>query len=174
MRYSRLLILICLLACIVSWAAFIIPSYLEYQEIGRKLIVQKSFLDNQTLYYQKLKEIYDRLSQSPDAVLKVDTMIPNEMDYAALVNFLNIAGQETGVLIQSVSVGTQGKMAGQDRIKENNLFVTIMGTYASFKNFLYKIENSSRLFEIDEINFSSVKAGTDFFNYNLKVRTYSY
>ena len=114
------------------------------------------------------------MSQSPDAVLKVDTMIPNEMDYAALVNFLNIAGQETGVLIQSISIGTQGKMAGQDRIKENNFFVTLIGTYASFKNFLYKIENSSRLFEIDEINFSSVKTGTDFFNYNLKVRTYSY
>ncbi len=174
MRYSRLIIFICFLACIISWAAFIVPKYFEYQEIGRKIIVQQSFLENQTQYYQQLKEIYDKLSQSPDAVLKVDTMIPTEIDYASLVNFFNIAGQETGVLVQSVNVGNQGKMAGQDRIKENNLFITLIGTYASFKNFLYKIENSSRLFEIDEISFSSAKAGTDFFNYNLKIRTYSY
>jgi Tfp pilus assembly protein PilO len=174
MRYSRLVILICLIGSVIAWAVFIVPKYFQYQEIQKKLLNQQSFLDNQTQYFSKIAEIENRLQQSAEAMNKIDSAIPNGTNFSTLVTFFENTGKETGVIIKTVTIGNQTLKSGQERLKENSLYLSLVGTYSAFKNFLYKLENSARLFEVDEISFANTQPGTDFFNYNLKVRTYSY
>jgi Tfp pilus assembly protein PilO len=174
MRYSRLIILICLVVSIIAWAVFIVPKYFQWQEGQKKLASQQSYLDNQTQYFSKISEIENKLQQSADVIGKIDSAIPNGIDFSTLVTFFEKTGKETGVIIKSINMGNQTIKAGQERLKENSFFISIVGTYAAFKNFLYKLENSARLFEVDEITFSNAKTGTDFFNYSLKLRAYSY
>ena len=125
-------------------------------------------------YFSKLAKIENQLQQSAEIIGKIDSAIPNGIDFSALVTFFEKTGKETGVIIKTVNIGNQTIKTGQERLKENSFFISLVGTYAAFKNFLYKLENSSRLFEVDEITFSNSKTGTDFFNYNLKLRAYSY
>jgi Tfp pilus assembly protein PilO len=174
MKYPRAIILLCFLAAIVILAVFLVPTYYNLKNIQQKVAVKKTFLDNQNEYYRKLTEIAQKLSQETEVIQKIDTAIPNKIDFSSIVNFLDQTGQETGIIVQSVGAGNQGKKTGQERIRENNFSIILAGTYPAFKNFLYKLENSSRLFEIEDISFSSQRSGSDFFNYNIRLKVSSY
>ena len=174
MRYSRFIILVCIVGSIIILVVFLSPKYFSYKKIVPKITANKIFLENRTLYFQKLTDIAHRLSQESDAVNKIDSIMSEKVNFSSVVNFLDQIGGETGVIVKNINIGNSGTMAGQERIKMNNFSLTVSGSYPAFKNFLDKLENSARLFEVGGFSFSSPSKDTDFFNYNLQLKVYSY
>ena len=59
-------------------------------------------------------------------------------------------------------------------IKETRINFLLVGSYPDFKNFLFILEKSARLIDVENISFALPKEKEGLFNFNITIKVYSY
>lgn len=174
MKYPKLITLVCFLLAFLLAIVLVWPQYQDYLRVVQKLENKKNFLENQTKYFQEIYQAANRLEEQAQNVRKINAILPDDVGYSSLVSYLDKVSGENGLIAQKISVRRQGSLKDKENIKENHFFISLVGTYSAFRNFLAELEKSSRLFEIEEISFSTPKLEGDFFNFDISFKIYSY
>lgn len=174
MKYPVIFILICLISAFVIGATLVWPKYQDYIDAAQKLENKKNFIANKAEYYNQLEELYAQLLGKEEVLKKVDAVIPNKVEFSSIINYLQTIGEENGLTVKNIDVRNVLNFGKIERVKENHFFVKAVGTYSSFRNFLSKLEKSSRLFGVEQITFTAPKESNGLFDFDMELKVYSY
>lgn len=143
------------------------PRYGELQDIGISIEEKNSEIKNRQDYYANLKDIAAELDQGANNLEKINTALPVNPDGPSLMNFAQAAAMQSGLILKSVdyngadNVGigdvsqagslADGKAKTAYQLSSYSVSLVLAGDYANFKDFLSRIERSSRLIGADSV-----------------------
>jgi Tfp pilus assembly protein PilO len=145
------------------------PKYIELQNVKQETAEKNAEIKNRQDYYANLAKMANELDQGSINLKKIETALPVNSDAPAFMNFAQATAMDSGLMLKSVDYSGQSDnpvesaestAPGQSlkRVLRNySISVKLAGTYANFKDFLSRIERSSRMIEVAAIGVSSSK-----------------
>jgi len=150
------------------------PKYGQWQEIGQKIEDKTAEIKNRQNYYANLEQISADFSQYAANLKKIETALPVEMDAPALMSFAQAAAMQSGLIIKKIDYQYQERsdlnltinnsfgegvepQAGERLVHNYSISLELAGTYDNFKDFISRVERSSRLIEISMIGIDAKK-----------------
>lgn len=180
MRYLLPLILIA--AAIGLFVVYTNPAY----EVSVKALKdQAQSYDDALNKSQELKQVRDQLlakynTFSADDKAKLQDMLPDNVDNIRLVIDINNIASRHSLAVKNLQIGdtTSGKTtrstaavgSSGSAIGSVELGFTVSADYDNFLSFLYDLEHSLRLIDVEKISFNESDTGIN--DYNLTIRTY--
>lgn len=154
---SLIIILVALtFGFVVTW-----PRYQDLQDLKVQAQQKKVELKNKEEYYQDLKEISAQLKSYETNLNKIKSALPSGPSIPALANFLQSISSQSGLILKNLSYGSENTIqsSNQDAIpssyKKLEISLSLSGSYGALKDFLSRLEKSSRIIEVKEIIFVS-------------------
>ncbi|MFA6376198.1 MAG: hypothetical protein WCX69_02230 [Candidatus Paceibacterota bacterium] len=151
------------------------PKNVELKDIRAQIDQKNAEIENRENYYANLEIALFDINQYGEIVKKIDTAFPVDPDAPSFMNFLQAAAMQSGLVLGNadysgsakVEVSAPKKIVGQSSVQPDvpqsyslqnySVSVQLTGNYANFKDFLSRMEHSSRLAEVGTINVSSKK-----------------
>lgn len=150
------------------------PKYQTLKEYQNNINLKRMEIEEQEQYFANIASVKTRLDQNSEIVAKIDSALPDSIDIPALLNFIKLSCSQSGLVLESISPFSIKAVSGMTNVKEISMDLKVSGSYAAMKNFLFVIEKSARLIEIQDISFSSPASSQDLFTFALKIKVYSY
>lgn len=148
---SKPLTLILVLALTLAIGLLLVwPLYQDYQEVKFKVKSKKVELENREAYFDNLQSLSDKLKKYQLEMNKVESGLPGYADFPSLLSFLKKAASDNGLVLGEIS--SIGISSEEGKAKKVEVEITVIGSYAAFKNFLLALEKSSRLIEVSSIS----------------------
>lgn len=134
------------------------------------------------------QDLEQRINNIKDSDLtRLDRYLPDNIDNVQLILDVNSIALQSGMQIKNIKinldqpnataaptsqVGTAtSSVSLNHQISTLHMSFSTAGSYNSFLTFLNNLSHSLRLLDVEEISFQSVP-GKDFYQYNLKIKTY--
>jgi len=168
---------------ITSYYTFINPTYMEVKTSRAQLESYQKALANE----RQLEEIRNALtekrnSMSESDILRLQRLLPDNVNNVGLILDLNALGSPLGMQIQNVKFEVQNKntnqtvdqkQAAQDKKDYGtfNIEFSTVGTYSNFVTFLAQLDRSLRMIDVQSISFNSTQ-DKNVYRYDFKVKTY--
>ncbi len=150
----------------------VVPAYQRLNKTNEKVFAKQATLQSQKDYFEELQNIADKLEGKEETFAKMETALPKGHNIANLMNFFQKSASKSGILIQNISPSFVSSTKSK-KIHASQVNLKINGDYKSFKKFLSIVENSSRLIEIENINFQNEKEeGEETFSFNISTKVY--
>jgi Tfp pilus assembly protein PilO len=147
----------------------VIPNYQELNEINEKVFAQQVALQSQKDYFEELQNTADRLEGTESTFEKIDSALPEGHNLANLMNYFQKSASKSGVTMKNISPALVASTKSKE-IKASKVNLVLNGDYPSFKKFLSIIEKSSRLIEVESINFTTPEE--EIFTFNISTKVY--
>ena len=134
------------------------PKYYEFRDLQIQLGKTEAEYNGKFAYYSEISKIFRELEDRKETLDKIDNAIPPKSQLADLIYFFQQKGTESGLIIKNISLTKISPVTSDSNISDSNIKETVfsldaLGNYQSLKNFLYLLENSSRLFKVGNISF---------------------
>ena len=169
-NYLIYIIAITLLSLLLIFV-LVLPAYQDLNALNQKIIEKEVSLQSQTDYFEELQNIEDRLEGTEDAFKKINSAIPQGNDLANLMHYFQISAGRSRVSIKNMSPSLA--LSDQARkIQSSRVNLVLSAYYPDFKSFLSIIERSSRLIEVEEINFQEPREEGEMFDFNISTRVH--
>ncbi|OGZ71405.1 MAG: hypothetical protein A2904_01920 [Candidatus Staskawiczbacteria bacterium RIFCSPLOWO2_01_FULL_33_9] len=168
---------------------FVVPKYYEFRDLQVKLGNAEAEYNGKFTYYSEISRIFRELENHKEVLDKVDNAIPQKPQLADLMYFFQQKSTESGLIMKNILLTKISPVTSESSIKEITFSLDLLGNYQSFKNFLYLMEHSSRLFEVSSILFGSQTASESpqsptgqsqtglaqqSYSFRLEIKTHSY
>jgi Tfp pilus assembly protein PilO len=162
---------------ILAW-----PKYQALTNLNEGIEVKELELRSKTDYFDHIRKLSERLEEYQESIDKINSALPNDPLLPSTFNYLQNAASQAGLIMEEVAVGAAGTFGdqpqpatapGKSSIKTINITVSLAGSYASLKNFLSEIENSSRIIEVKRVSFTSPEEEDEPFSFNINLVTYN-
>ncbi len=150
---------------------WVLPQYQNMISIKKVLADFESAKREQENYFEQLKKTARELERYKETLSKIESALPNNPSLPQFFNFFQKLSSQSGFNFTQISSITTDSLPQED-LKITKIEIIGSGNYLDFKNFLSGLETSSRLIEVENISFSSGEKEP--FQFNLKVRIYSY
>jgi len=134
---------------------FIWPKYQELMGLYAQISARRTELEGVKEYYTDLEKSAAELKNYESALAKIDTALPYDPSIASLLFYINRTLSENGMVLKSVNAFQTTEPAEGENIRTTTISFSVMGEYESLKNFISVMEKSSRIIEVDTINFPS-------------------
>lgn len=181
------IILIFLVITIILSFLFVLPKYEEYRALRQTSLEKQAKYSGESIYYARIADILSGLEERKEVLDKMQEALPQHFSLAPLVDFLQKKGNENGVAITSMvfsqitpllPIESPGALKSSE-IKDVLFTLTVAGSYQGLKNFLFAMDNSARLFEMDTLSLSAVPAPASKnkpqqYTLKLEVKTHTY
>lgn len=167
-----LIIIACFVSALTIGLALLLPKYKEARVTWQEIAQSQQELDYQRVYSAQLKQASKVLAEHQTGLQKIDAALPSQFDLPGTYYYFQKAAAQNGLSLQSISPPSSTKSKAMSA-KEINFLLSLSGSYSSLKNFLVALYKSARFIIVESISFSSPGKG-DNFNFNVKVRMYSY
>jgi Tfp pilus assembly protein PilO len=151
------------------------PKSAELKDTRQKIENKKAEIENRAEYYANLEKMVSGLDQNADVLKKIDTAFPDNPDAPSLMNFLQAAAMQSGLIMKSANYSGQTQVSGggiaslvnnghipaasgtplRYSLQEYSVLLVLTGNYANFKSFLSMVEKSSRLATIETITVAT-------------------
>ncbi len=151
-------------------SSFVLPKYQEGQALQQKIIQARQELQVKDEYITSLYDLSSELEKHKEEMAKIDTALPSEPSLPVLFNFFQQVSAQNGLILKNITVNVTPNSEDSE-IQEIDIQLSVIGSYSSFKNFLFNLEKSARLFEVENISFS---LGEEESSFNLGLKTHSY
>ena len=152
--------LIIVLIALTFGVLLVMPKYNETLDLQEKDAQAKTDLKNKNDYFEQLKKIDSQLKNYSDNLTKIKTALPDNPEAPALANFVQSASSQSGLILKNLTYGYNNstlKPAAENAVatvQALDMQLSLSGSYPAFKDFLSRIEKSSRLIEVQEITFT--------------------
>ncbi|GEM_PF-5455978 len=163
----------------------LVPSILKLQSLNRTSQKQTAVLEQTKGYFKNLQAIAEQLDQDQTILSNIEWALPEEVSMPSLMNFFQLTAAENGLILQNFSYEEAATQAGSKsqepasglnhinpNIKSAAFNLTVQGDLTSFLSFLKGLEISSRLLEVDSMNFQV--SGKETPQFGIRVKAYSY
>ena len=149
------------------------PKYQSLREIQNSINIKKMEIEEQEQYFAEIDLIKSKLAENSEAMSKIDSALPDSIDMPSLLNFIQQACTQSGVLLEGISPFTVATAKDMTNVKEISMSLKVVGSYTALKSFLVVLEKSARMIETEDISFTS-PIREDLFNVALKIKIHSY
>lgn len=170
---------------------FVFPKYQDGKNLEMSFFEKQSEYDNALNYYTDVSEALKNIEERQNALGKIDSALPHEPSFSSLAYFLNQKADESGLIIKSITFSqtsrevNQQVLSGGSSAGIKNIVFTIntAGSYQGLKHFLFSLERSARLFEVNTISFASSEPSKnkgvlqnrlETYSFKLELKTYAY
>jgi Tfp pilus assembly protein PilO len=149
------------------------PKYVDLQNVETNIAEKNTEIKNRQDYYDNLVKISNQLENYQANVEKIRSAFPTSQDAPALMSFVQAAAMESGLILKGVdyvgsnetnstaaekiSTGSGGEATSPQTLRQYTIAAELIGSYGGFKDFLSRIENSSRMIGLDQIAINSAK-----------------
>jgi type IV pilus assembly protein PilO len=150
---NRLTVSLILLFLALIWGIFFVMPKNEDLNLLRQNIQEKrAELQSKESYLATLTQLSQKLHEYKDSLDKIDSAIPDSPELPALFSFLQRAASQSGLILTKLdmtSAPVKSSSKSEIGVNEIRLNLILSGSYSAFKNFLYTLEKSSRLIEVE-------------------------
>ncbi|MBU3964468.1 type 4a pilus biogenesis protein PilO [Patescibacteria group bacterium] len=154
MKYAIIIVAVSILISLTLGIFLVWPQYRGFRDIQSQLNQKELQLENQNKYIQSLKVAKKEMDERSDIVSKIESALPIGSDAPSLLEFLQNASASSGISLDNISLEKASPGDEKERVKSHFFSAELSGSYFSFKNFLFALETSSRLIEVEQTNFS--------------------
>lgn len=154
------------------------PRYVSIQALTEEY----EKLDRATEKMRELNEERAQLQEernqfSPDDLDRLHKALPDNVDNVKLINDLNGIAERYNMTVRNARVVFETNSSGDIVVDENlhgvvSVQFSVSGPYQTFLSFLRKLEQSLRIVDITNISFSSSSTDSDFYEYQISLKTY--
>ncbi len=166
-----LITIICFIVAIGLGIGFVGPKYQEYKDIKREIERKEAEFSIHRQYYENLKMIEERLKEYESTFAVIDCAFPSFFSIPGF--FLNMQKISSGSGMILSQIG-EGSVEEKGEIKERSYSISPTGTFPNFLNFLYALEKSAKIIEVEGFSFSFSGGIEDPISFNISIKTYSY
>ena len=166
----------------------VMPVYQESFKLGQEILVKQSQYDRASTYYMKVYALLAGIRERQENLGKVDDALPSEFSLAPIVYLLQKKADDANITITNIALAqpaTSLRPEAEEEIQTVqpvSFALNLVGTYQNLKNFIVALEKSARLFEINNIAFSSSSLvdpteppnQTSQYNFTLQMVTHTY
>ena len=140
------------------------PKYSEVQDISRQIEEKKAEIKNSNEYYANLRQVLGELDERQEELGKIDTAFPKHADAPALIDFIQNAAIQSGVVLKKADYQASGSSASAKgalaasaalSLQSYGILISASADYADFKNFISRFEHSSRLVNISAVSVNA-------------------
>lgn len=127
------------------------PQYQKLQDVNAKVDKAQTRLQQRKDYVNELQSLSKRLKEHEKEMKKVESVLPSKPSLSSLLRFLSKASNDHG--LQLKNVGGLSKTSLENNVEKVEVNLTLIGSYSAFKNFVKAVEKSSRIIEVETVNF---------------------
>lgn len=183
-------IIIVLIISLVLIFLFVIPKYQESVALQEKVVQKQKEYNREVVYREKISEALKNVKDRQDVLERINSALPADVSFAPLVYFAQEKASENGLVVGSmtfsplrIASANVSSSSPDVEVKDIVFTLNLTGGYQGFKNFLRALENSARLFEINNLSFAPLSSSeskakspgqTQIYNFRLDVKTHSY
>jgi len=168
----QIIVIATLILALFVGLGFSWPKYQELNTLNKRIEAEKDWVEAEEEHFSSLSQLQVQLAETPEALAKITASLPDTPSLPSLFNFIQRASSQTGMVLKEISPFSQS-FVEDSALKETKVTFQLMGSYPSLKSFIFAIENSARLIEIENIAFSYPKEGQTF-TFNLRIKVLSY
>ncbi len=174
----------------------VFPLYQDFKAVQLQIENKEREFQLKQEYFSEIEKISKKLKTYPEELIKIDYALPNELFLPFLYDFFQGISSQNGLILQSITssynpstsninsdnsdkIGESQESKTEkswSNIKEVKINISLSGSYTAFKNFLYSLEKSARLIEVENISFSFIteqeQDSVILFNVSLKTHIY--
>lgn len=152
--------LIIILIAVTFGMVLAMPKYEEILDLRDKVGIKRADLKNREQYFQELEKIAKELKNYNQNLAKIKTALPVGAMAPSLANYIQSVSSQSGLILKNFTYGSAKAAPVKTdsvslAIKSFEMNLSLSGSYTAFKDFLGKIEKSSRLIEVQEISFTA-------------------
>lgn len=173
MQKPILYILVFSALLILDFFFVLLPQYQAFSDLRAEVKGKTEELRNKEEYFSQLESISEELKKYASELAKIESALPLTPNIPNTLNFIGRRAQQSGLVLQRSDIGKIQRLQEESPIIKTVLTMSFSGSYPAFRNFLSKVQQSSRLIEVEEISFTSPPTG-EIFSFDLKVHTHSY
>ncbi|MBI2642337.1 MAG: type 4a pilus biogenesis protein PilO [Candidatus Wildermuthbacteria bacterium] len=145
------------------------PKLQRYSLALEALGVLNSELESRENYFSELASLNSELKKQEEGLSRLDAALPNAPALPQLYDAVQDIAASSGLVLSSVSSVVQDDA----KLKNIDVNVTLLGTYAALKEFLKGVQQSSRLMMVQSLDFKTPKEGSRF-EFHITLRASSY
>lgn len=167
-------IIIALILVVILFLVFllVLPEYNEFKDLQVKLGEKKAESAQKYDYYDAVAKAYYELESKKEELSNIDSALPKISDMGSVMYFLNETAKESNLMVQNLFLTKSNTGAGPSVVKSINFSMDLSGDYQALKDFILKLEESSRVFEITSISFRSSSGPP--YKFTMQIKTNSY
>ena len=174
---SRIISLVVLALAIGLFFSFTKPTWAAVQQLLEVQSNNKEAMDAVRQFATQKQDLESKKgSIDPEALKKLNDMLPSSVDNVKNILMIDDLGKKAGLRISNLDAVTRAESAASARAQSGtapdsiDLSVTAEGTYASFSTFLESLERSQTLFDVRDVSVKGSNNGI--YQYSLKIRFY--
>jgi len=176
MSLYRVSLIIAIGLCLFIVFVGILPKR-ESLETFREMIAQKQAeMETESRYVKSLSENYKKIEENQELISKMEGAIPGSHLLPDLLNFLSETSVNSGLVLEGVNPALVYAVdQKEESLNSAVIKLSMTGDYPSFKKFVSRLEQSTRLIEVEKISLSSKDtAGISrpLFDFSLSLRSY--
>jgi|SRR3989344_305104 len=159
---------------------FVMPKYRELSLLQSVLAQRQAEYDSESAYNEKIAEMIRGMDSKKDAVDKINSALPADVNFSPLVYFFQKETAEAGLNLKSITFTKVSSPAVGQSVKNISFNLLLSGGYQSLKDLLLTLDLSARLFEVNSISFRSAPkpaaatSETPIYDFQLEVVTHTY
>jgi len=162
---------------------FLLPEIGNSQEFKKRLSEKEGFFQEKEKEFLNLQKITTQLEFHQENLEKINTALPKEISLANLLNFFQDKASSSGLIVKGITQVTplQPKVEKGEKLKTplkpHYFKLNLIGSLASFEEFLRNLETSARFFEVENISIENIpqkESEETLLEFNLSVKVYSY
>jgi Tfp pilus assembly protein PilO len=183
MRIDKPITIALILFAIVFLIFFLVyPEYETFKALQQDLGIKRAEYNAEFAYYSEITRNIVELTAKSDNIAKVDSALPSDPELGSLVYYMQDQASKSGLVLRSLFLSKVSGSAAKNTVKDLTFSLNLTGNYASLNQFISYLENSARIFEIENINFGSGDTSRDtsqfaqdsIFNFTIQIKTYTY
>lgn len=138
----------------------VMPEYRRFQALQTELGEKRAEYNAEFVYYNAIAETYSELQSRKDSLKTIDDALPSGSNLGNLVYYIQNEAAKSGIIVKSLFLGKSTASKSGSVVGDLGVSLSLLGSYNSLGNFIKSLENSSRIFEISSISFSSAEQGS--------------
>lgn len=156
MQIDRPIAIAIILFVIVLLIFFVVaPEYRQFRTLQQTVGEKQAEFDAKYAYYAEIAKTYHELETRRDILKKIDDALPSVSSFGRMIYFFQQKSTESGLIVKSVFLSGYSDTGPNSDMKDIVFSLDVTGNYPALKNFISSVEQSSRLFEVTLISFSS-------------------
>jgi len=172
-NYVPVVIIATFILILIIGGIFLFPKFSQLSEIKENIQAKEMELQYSKEYFDRLEELKIKLDENALEISKISSALPTDTFVPSVFKFIQETASLSGIILTEINPFTVELLEGNTKINETTFTVELIGTYSSFKEFLSILENSARLFEVNNLSFKQNKE-IDTLDFSLNLRTFSY
>lgn len=172
LNHKNLLAALLVAMGIFGFLAFALPEYHNIVAAKELLKAREDRLTERQELVKKVEALNEEYKNNISSVNKIDSILPTKKQQDEMVSSLYTISSQTGVILVELVVA-DGTAQGEIGYKSSLITLRAFGRYEQFFNFLQLLEQSLRLYEVQNISVSEATAGggasTGTLNFEIKL-----